>query len=139
MPQYDWLKGGNMIKIVFLPNDTDYSFCEFVAPNTPYYASVHHFSPFCTWSERFNKLSRKSFILIFLSGNTDGFRDYVVPVRSTSDLSQSSHQSAVGLPESLALVTAPLEKDIRPSGGQSVCKGKIRIYLHGPYLYCCIM
>ncbi len=38
-----------MTKVVWLPNETDYSYCEFVAPNTPYceafYAQgvkVHH-------------------------------------------------------------------------------------------------
>ncbi len=25
-----------MIKVVWLPNETDYSYCEFVVPNTPY-------------------------------------------------------------------------------------------------------
>ncbi len=25
-----------MTKVVWLPNETDYSYCEFVAPNTPY-------------------------------------------------------------------------------------------------------
>ncbi len=25
-----------MTKLVWLPNETDYSYCEFVAPNTPY-------------------------------------------------------------------------------------------------------
>ncbi len=27
-----------MTKVVWLPNETDYSYCEFVAPNTPYYS-----------------------------------------------------------------------------------------------------
>ena len=34
--QYDWLKGSHMTKVIWLPNETDYSYCEFVAPNTPY-------------------------------------------------------------------------------------------------------
>ncbi len=34
--RYDWLKGSHMTKVVWLPNETDYSYCEFVAPNTPY-------------------------------------------------------------------------------------------------------
>ena len=34
---YDWLNGNhNDQGIVCLPNETDYSYCEFVAPNTPY-------------------------------------------------------------------------------------------------------
>ncbi len=37
--QYDWLKGSHVTKIVWLPNETDYmySYCEFVAPDTPYW------------------------------------------------------------------------------------------------------
>ena len=34
--QYDCLKGSHMTKVVWLPNETDYSYCEFVVPNTPY-------------------------------------------------------------------------------------------------------
>ena len=34
MSQYDWLKGSHMTKVVWLPNETDYSYCEFVAPDT---------------------------------------------------------------------------------------------------------
>ncbi len=37
LSQYDWLKGSHMTKVVWLPNETDYSYCEFVAPNTPYW------------------------------------------------------------------------------------------------------
>ncbi len=36
MSQYDWLKGSHMTKVVWLPKETDYSYCKFVAPNTPY-------------------------------------------------------------------------------------------------------
>ncbi len=36
MSQYDWLKGSHMTKVVWLPNETGYSYCDFVAPNTPY-------------------------------------------------------------------------------------------------------
>ena len=36
LSQCDWLKGSHMAKVVWLPNETDYSYCEFVAPNTPY-------------------------------------------------------------------------------------------------------
>ncbi len=36
LSQYDWLKGIHMTRVVWLPNETDYSYCEFVAPNTPY-------------------------------------------------------------------------------------------------------
>ncbi len=36
LSQYDWLKGSHMTKVVWLTNETDYSYCEFVAPNTPY-------------------------------------------------------------------------------------------------------
>ena len=28
-----------MTKVVWLPNETDYSYSEFVAPNTPYYST----------------------------------------------------------------------------------------------------
>ena len=35
LSQYDWLKGSHITKVVRLPND--YSYCEFVAPNTLYY------------------------------------------------------------------------------------------------------
>ncbi len=35
LSQYDWLKGSHMTKVVWLLNETDYSYCEFVAPNTP--------------------------------------------------------------------------------------------------------
>ena len=36
LSQHDWLKGSHMTKAVWLPNETDYSYCKFVAPNTPY-------------------------------------------------------------------------------------------------------
>ncbi len=36
LSQYDWLKGSRITKVVWLPNETDYSYCEFAAPNTPY-------------------------------------------------------------------------------------------------------
>ncbi len=36
LSQYDWLKGSHITKVVWLPNETDYSYCEFVVPNTPY-------------------------------------------------------------------------------------------------------
>ena len=36
LSQYDWLKCSYMTKVVWLLNETDYSYCEFVAPNTPY-------------------------------------------------------------------------------------------------------
>ncbi len=32
LSQYDWLKGSHMTKVVWLPNETDYSYCEFVVP-----------------------------------------------------------------------------------------------------------
>ncbi len=35
MAQYDWLKDSHMSKVVWLPNETDYSYCEFVVPDTP--------------------------------------------------------------------------------------------------------
>ena len=40
MSQYDWLKGSHMTKLVWLPNETDYSYCEFVAPNTPHWLTL---------------------------------------------------------------------------------------------------
>ncbi len=39
LSQYDWLKGSQMTKVVWLPNETDCSYCEFVAPNTPYFSA----------------------------------------------------------------------------------------------------
>ncbi len=36
LSQYDWLRGSHMTKVVWLASETDYSYCEFVAPNTPY-------------------------------------------------------------------------------------------------------
>ncbi len=36
LSQYDWLKGSHMTKVVWIPNETDYSYCELVAPNNPY-------------------------------------------------------------------------------------------------------
>ncbi len=36
LSQYDWLKGSHMTKVLWLPNEIDYAYCEFVAPNTPY-------------------------------------------------------------------------------------------------------
>ncbi len=36
LSQYDWLKDSYMTKVVWLPNETDYLHCEFVATNTPY-------------------------------------------------------------------------------------------------------
>ncbi len=36
MSQYDWLKGSHKTKVVWLPNETDYTYCKFVAPNTSY-------------------------------------------------------------------------------------------------------
>ncbi len=36
LSKYDWLKGSHMTKVVWLPNETDYPYYEFVAPNTPY-------------------------------------------------------------------------------------------------------
>ncbi len=38
LSQHDWLKGSHITKVVWLPNETDYSYCEFMAPNTPYYS-----------------------------------------------------------------------------------------------------
>ncbi len=38
--QYDWLKGSRMTKVVWLPNETDYSYCEVVAQNTPCYQTL---------------------------------------------------------------------------------------------------
>ena len=35
MLQYNWLNGSHMTKVLWLPNETDASYCEFVAPNTP--------------------------------------------------------------------------------------------------------
>ncbi len=32
-----------MTKVVWLPNETDYSYCEFVAPNTPYCANAGYY------------------------------------------------------------------------------------------------
>ncbi len=40
MLQYDWLKGSHMTTVIWLPNETDYSYCEFVVPNTPYCAAL---------------------------------------------------------------------------------------------------
>ncbi len=40
LSQYDWLKGSHMTKVVWLPNEIDYSYCEFVAQNTPYLMST---------------------------------------------------------------------------------------------------
>ncbi len=40
LSQYDWLKGSHMTKVIWLPNGTDYSYCEFVAPNTPYMSEM---------------------------------------------------------------------------------------------------
>ncbi len=37
LSQYDWLKGSHMAKVVWLPNETDYSYCEFVAQIPPYF------------------------------------------------------------------------------------------------------
>ncbi len=37
LSQYDWLKGSHMTKVGWLPNETDYSYCEFVASNTRCY------------------------------------------------------------------------------------------------------
>ncbi len=36
LSQYDWLKGSHVTKVVWFPNETDYSYCELVVPNTPY-------------------------------------------------------------------------------------------------------
>ncbi len=36
LSQYDWLKGSHMTEVVWLPNEIDYSYCEFLVPNTPY-------------------------------------------------------------------------------------------------------
>ncbi len=35
LSQYDWLKGSHMTKVVWLPNETGYSYCEFVSPILP--------------------------------------------------------------------------------------------------------
>ena len=40
LSQYDWLKSSHMTKAVWFPNETDYLYCEFVAPNTPYCRGV---------------------------------------------------------------------------------------------------
>ncbi len=34
-----------MTKVVWLPDETDYSYCEIVAPNTPYYPLQHYTAP----------------------------------------------------------------------------------------------
>ncbi len=36
LSQYDWLNDSHKTKLVWRPNEADYSYCEFVAPNTPY-------------------------------------------------------------------------------------------------------
>ncbi len=36
LSQYDWLKGSHLTKVFWVPNETDYSYREFLAPNTPY-------------------------------------------------------------------------------------------------------
>ncbi len=43
LSQYNWLKGSHMTKVVWLPNETDYSDCEFLAPNTPYLVNSNKF------------------------------------------------------------------------------------------------
>ncbi len=43
--QYDWLKGRHMTKVVWFPNETDYSYCEFVVPNTPLFPDIRTLSP----------------------------------------------------------------------------------------------
>ena len=67
LSQYDWLKGSHMTKVVWLPNETDYSYCEFVAPNTPYYCKTFrhwtqlwtgHMSSFCTYLRVSAKIQR---------------------------------------------------------------------------------
>ncbi len=45
LSQYDWLKGSHMSRVVWLPNETDYSCCEFVAPNTPYIIVLYYCFP----------------------------------------------------------------------------------------------
>ncbi len=44
LSQYDWLKCSHMTKVVWLPNETDYSYCEFVAPKYSLF-SVYKTSP----------------------------------------------------------------------------------------------
>ncbi len=41
LSQYDWLKGSHMTKVVWLPNETGYSYCKLVAPNTAYSTNQH--------------------------------------------------------------------------------------------------
>ncbi len=57
LSQYDWLKGGHMTKVVWLPKETDYSYGEFVAPNTPHSVVCdEHFEPSCFAEDKVNKM-----------------------------------------------------------------------------------
>ena len=61
LSQYDWLKGSHMTKVVWLPNETDYSYCEFVAP-IPYSTQAAEKPPghlHCTHS---NTTSREAWL-----------------------------------------------------------------------------
>ncbi len=45
MLQYDWLKGNRLPKVVWLPNETDCSYCEFVVPILPICSQTFHVGP----------------------------------------------------------------------------------------------
>ncbi len=56
LSQYDWIKGSHMTKVVWFPNETDYSYCEFVAPNTPY----------CKWMKLTSGWTTPIVVLVYL-------------------------------------------------------------------------
>ncbi len=45
MVRCDWLKGSHMTKVVWLQNETDCLYCEFVAKITSYYCYINHPKP----------------------------------------------------------------------------------------------
>ncbi len=52
LSQYDWLNGSHMTKVVWLPNETYNSYCEFVASNTPYSFTHKSFRIWPLWLTR---------------------------------------------------------------------------------------
>ncbi len=86
LSQYDWLKGSHTTEVVWLLNETDYSYCEIVAPNTPYDMEMDFRRTFCQeylvcqdrWSLVASGLSRQVSLYYGLRFSTRNLRKAII-------------------------------------------------------------
>ncbi len=72
LSQYDWLKGSHMTKVVWLPNETDYSYSEFVAPILP--IGLFYLRRLYTWLKKkktrhYSNLTTNVYIILDIEKN----------------------------------------------------------------------